>query len=289
MRLVLLANLVGASTPFLFALVDAPGVWPSGIAMVVAGAILGAFSAVRGERQRLVAVARRPAIWAIAAIVGLQTCAIASSVSFTTVVVSSFITQLAPIVTLALGPLFAERPSGRDGIAVLLAVASALFLARGHAGGSHASHLIGVSLALAGTLGSGLTLHLQRRLAVDALPAIPAQALTLLLGGLLVLPLAAPPDVTPRRIGLVLAIAAVFASANVLLFVALRRVSASRAVVARPFGPLLALIVGPLAFHQQLEPLIVAGCALSLAATAVAVGRVRSTGTSAAGENTRCA
>ena len=275
MRLILLANLFGATTPFLFALIDAPGVWPSGIAMLLAGLLLCAVSAVRGEGRALAAVARRPAIWAIAAIVGLQTCAIASSVSYTTLVVSTFITQLAPIATLALGPLFGERPTSRDAAAVALAVAGAVFLTRGHPGGAHSSHLLGVTLAAAGMIGAALSLHLTRRLAVDALPAIPAQALTLLLGGLVVLPLAAPPAVTPLRLGAVLAIAAVFAFTNVLLFAALRRVSAGRAVVARPFGPLLTLIVGPLAFHQPLELVVALGCALSLAATAVAVGRPR--------------
>jgi drug/metabolite transporter (DMT)-like permease len=270
-RFLLLGNLLGSTTPLLFALVDAPGVWPSGVAMVLAGIALGAFAAASGRVEDLRLAVRMPGIWLVGVLVGVVTCAVASSVSFTSLVVATLLAQLTPVVTIALGPLFGERTTRGDYVAVSLAVAGALCLVRaGGGGGEHRSHLIGASLALSGAVGGALTLQLQRRFAADAVPAVAGQAVTLLVGGLAVLPFGAPPDVTPRRIGLVLTIGLVFAAANVLFFRGLRSIRASQAVAARPFGALFPIAAGPLALHQPLDILGAVGAALSVAATGVA-------------------
>ena len=270
MRFLLLGNLLGSMTPLLFAYVDAPGVWPAGVAMVLAGLALGTFAGVSGRFGDLSVAARKPGIWVTGALLGAVTCAVASSVSFTTLVVATFLAQLAPIVTIALAPLFGERATSPDRIAVLLGLAGAAFLALSHGSGDHRSHVIGASLALFGAVGSAVILQTQRRFAVDAVPAIAAQAVTLLVGGLVVLPFGAPPDVTPGRIGLVLAISAIFAAANVLLFRGLRTIRASRAVSARPFGALFPVLAGPLVLHQPLDAFSAIGVTLAVAATTVA-------------------
>lgn len=270
MRFLLLGNLIGSTTPLLFALIAAPGVWPSGIAMALAGIALGAFAVASGRVGDLLVALRMPGIWVVGALLGAVTCAVASSVSFTSLVVATLLAQLTPIVTIALDPLFGERTTRADRVAVLLAVVGTLFLIRAHTGGEHRSHMIGASLALFGAVGGAVIIQLQRRFAVDAVPAIAGQAVTLLVGGLVVLPFGAPPDVTPRRIGLVLAISAVFAAANVFLFHGLRTIRASQAVAARPFGSLFSIAAGPLALHQPLDFFSAIGAVLSVAATAVA-------------------
>jgi drug/metabolite transporter (DMT)-like permease len=269
-RFLLLGNLLGSTTPLLFALVDAPGVWPSGVAMTLAGIALGTFAAASGRVDDLRAAVRMPGIWVVGVLVGVVTCAVASSVSFTSLVVATLLAQLTPVVTIALGPLFGERTTRGDYAAVALAVAGALCLVRADAGGEHRSHLIGATLALFGAVGGALTLQLQRRFAADAVPAVAGQAVTLLVGGLAVLPFGAPPDVTVRRAGLVLTIGVVFAAANVLLFQGLRTIRASQAVAARPFGALFPIAAGPLALHQPLDLLGAAGAAFSVAATVAA-------------------
>jgi len=269
-RYLLLGNLLGSTTPLLFALVAAPGVWPAGVAMALAGLALGAFAAASGRVGDLRTAARMPGVWLVGVLVGAGTCAVASSVSFTSLVVASLLAQLSPIVTIALGPLFGERPTRADVVAVALAVAGALCLVRANTGGGHRSQALGASLALFGAVSSAVALQLQRRFAVDAVPAVAGQAVTLLVGGLAVLPFGAPPDITPRRVVLVLAIGAVFAAANVLLFHGLRSMRASQAVAVRPFGTLFPIAAGPLALHQPLDFLGSAGALLSVAATAVA-------------------
>lgn len=270
MRFLLLGNLLGSTTPLLFALIDAPGVWPSGVAMALAGLVLCAFAVASGRSADLLAAARMPGIWVIGVLVGAVTCATSSSFSFTSLVVATFLAQLSPIVTIALAPLFGERTTRADRIAVVLAVVGALFLLRARTGGEHRSQLIGASLALFAAVGSAVVLQVQRRFAVEEIPAISAQAVTLLVGGLAVLPFGKPPEVTSQRIVLVLAISAIFAAANVCLFRGLRTVRASQAVSARPFGALLPVVAGPVGLHQPLDAFSAIGVLLSVAATAVA-------------------
>jgi drug/metabolite transporter (DMT)-like permease len=269
-RFLLLGNLLGSTTPLLFALVAAPGVWPAGVAMALAGLALGVFATASGRVDDLRTATRMPGVWLVGVLVGIVTCAVASSVSFTSLVAASLLAQLTPIVTIAIGPLFGERTTRFDVAAVVLAVSGALCLVQADAGGGHRSPAIGASLALFGAVGGAVTLQLQRRFAVDAVPAVAGQAVALLVGGLAVLPFGAPPDATPRRIGLVVTIGVVFAAANVLSFHGLRSIRASQAVAARPFGALFPIAAGPLALHQQLDLLGAVGAVLSVAATGVA-------------------
>jgi drug/metabolite transporter (DMT)-like permease len=269
-RFLLLGNLLGSMTPLLFAYIDAPGVWPAGVAMMLAGLSLGAFAGLSGRFHDLSVAARKPGIWVTGALLGAVTCAVASSVSYATLVAATFLAGLAPVFTLALAPLFGESATRPDALAVLLGVVGAIALALSHGRTDHRSSLIGVGLALFGAGGSAVVLQTQRRFAVDAVPAIAAQAMTLLIGGLVVLPFGAPPSVGPRRVGLVLVISTIFAVSNVLLFRGLRTVRASQAVSVRPFGALVPIVAGPFVLHQPLDVFSAFGATLAVVATTVA-------------------
>lgn len=283
MRYVIAANSLGSFAGFLFALIDEPGTLPAGLAMIAAGAVLAAGSLARGERGEIVAVARRPGVWLIAAIIGIETSAIASAVSYTTLVVVAFLTQLAPVVTVALAPLFGERVTRDDLWALVLAVLAGTLFALDRSGGDARSHLIGVALSVVGLVGVGVVFHLQRAHAVDAMPPLPAQSVTLFLAGCAVVPFGGGlPGFSGSQYLLVGAIAAIFAVTNVLLFRALREVRASQVAVARPFGVLVATVLGTVVLSQAVTVTSVVAGVTALAAVAVAIvqpsARVRRAG-----------
>ncbi|MFK4083126.1 DMT family transporter [Kribbella sp. NPDC020789] len=172
---------------------------------------------------------------------------------------------VAAVVSLGVGPLFIalgarERITG----AVLLAVLGLALLVWGD-GGSGSASIPGIALALASGAGYALSTLLNRNQPAP----VPSAMLGFVTGALILLPLATTAGITPAPatwpliayFGLV-PTALAYAS----FYLGLKSIRASTAAIVALIEPLLAALIGVLAFHERLTALSLIGAAILLAA-----------------------
>jgi DME family drug/metabolite transporter len=172
---------------------------------------------------------------------------------------------VATVVSLGVGPLFIalgarERITGT----LLLAVLGLALLVSG-SGGPGGASVAGIVFSLLSAAGYALTTLLNR----DEQDPITSALLGFTTGALILLPLAMTGGITPTPaswpllayFGLVPT-----ALAYALFYTGLRVIRASTAAVIALIEPLLAALIGVLAFHEHLTPLSLVGAAVLLAA-----------------------
>lgn len=169
------------------------------------------------------------------------------------------------VISLGVGPLFIalgarERITGT----LLLAVLGLALLVSG-GGGTGGASIAGIAFSLLSGAGYALTTLLNR----DQQDPITSAMLGFTTGALILLPLAMIEGITPALgswpllayFGLVPT-----ALAYALFYTGLRAIRASTAAVIALVEPLLAALIGVLAFHEHLTPLSLIGAAVLLVA-----------------------
>ncbi|WP_020386821.1 EamA family transporter [Kribbella catacumbae] len=172
---------------------------------------------------------------------------------------------VATVISLGVGPLFIalgarERITGT----LLLAVLGLALLISG-GGGTGGASIAGIAFSLLSGAGYALTTLLSR----DQQDPITSALLGFTAGALILLPLAMTTGITPAPdswpllayFGLVPT-----ALAYALFYTGLRAIRASTAAVIALIEPLLAALIGVLAFHEHLTALSLTGAAVLLAA-----------------------
>lgn len=178
---------------------------------------------------------------------------------------------LSTVISLGAGPLFIalgarERITG----ALLLSLVGLAFLVSDSGGGEASA--AGIAFSLLSGAGYALTTLLNR----DQQEPITSALLGFTVGAVLLLPLALADDITPASgswpvlayFGLVPT-----ALAYALFYSGLRAIRASTAAVIALIEPLLAALIGVLAFHESLTPLSLVGAAVLLLAVVVQARR----------------
>jgi drug/metabolite transporter, DME family len=169
-----------------------------------------------------------------------------------------------PAVGLVARVVMAERLTGRwlAGTAVTVAGTALLVLPGARAG----VDVAGVALGVLGGLCYGLYTVAGKRLLDGPAPTVPAVALTLVLGGLMLLPLAHHPGAVlaaPRALALTGWLAGPATALAYLLFVTgLRHVSAATAGTLSLAEPLVAAVLGIAVLGERLSPAGTAGALL---------------------------
>lgn len=261
MRNLLLSRILISSVAPLFALIAITGTFPTAICMFVGGVLLLPVALARGEGPLLRRRLHEPAAWALAACCAIGTAMSASASVLTSVIVLSFLSQLAPIATLLTAPMIAhERPTTRELVAIGLGIPAgvALALAGSRAGGGHAN--IGILLGLGAVILSGTSLPLFRRQARGSGNGLSAAVMMLMGGGLILLPFQwSIPTIDAKRLGLLAAISVIFALGNFLLGHALQSQRCLAAAAIRPLGAVWGSALAILLLGEHFSLLMVVG------------------------------
>jgi DME family drug/metabolite transporter len=184
---------------------------------------------------------------------------------------------VATVIALGAGPLFiAVGARERITVTLLLAVLGLALLVSGGrgiaSGGTGSASVLGIAWALLSAAGYALNTLVNR----DQQDPITSSFLGFTTGAVILLPLAMISGVVPTPVSLPLL--AYFglvptALAYALFYTGLRSVRASTAAVIALIEPLLAALIGVLAFHEHLTPLSLTGAAVLLAAVLVQTRR----------------
>jgi DME family drug/metabolite transporter len=172
---------------------------------------------------------------------------------------------VATVISLGAGPLFIALGARERITGTLLLAVLGLGLLASDSGGTGGGSFAGVAFSLLSAAGYALTTLLNR----DQQDPVTSALLGFTAGALILLPMAMAGGITPAPgswpvlayFGLVPT-----ALAYALFYTGLRAIRASTAAVIALIEPLLAALIGVLAFHERLTPLGLTGAAVLLLA-----------------------